>query len=199
MKKLHILTVALLVAGAVSSWAQVENDRIVFGPVPITFKGKLSDGSTVTGATLNEGNLEFAAVQLIGPDVSRASHTGTVFHVIGSSIGLSNVVTDAGTNAYLAGTDIWDDTDGSGGADDVDVSKSSSKPQTFGVFGGAQIDMFTGHQDSNVFSVVSNTVLFVVFSESSSTKSTNVSGSVVGVWKEGSTTVKGTISTEKVK
>src|SRR5271169_556530 len=62
MKKLHVLTVALLVAGAVSSWAQVENDRIMFGPVPITFKGKLSDGSTVTGATLNEGNLEFAAV-----------------------------------------------------------------------------------------------------------------------------------------
>jgi len=198
MKKLHVLTVALLVAGAVSSWAQVENDRIVFGPVPITFKGKLSDGSTVTGATLNEGNLEFAAVQLIGPDVSRASHTSEVFHVIGSSIGLSNVVSEAGTNAYLSGTDIWDDTDGIG-ADDTDVSKSASKPQTFGVFGGAQINMFTGGSDSNGQSVVSNTVLFVVFSESSSTKGTNVSGTVVGVWKEGSTTVKGTISTEKVK
>ncbi len=119
--------------------------------------------------------------------------------MIGSTIGLSNVVTEAGTNAYLSGTDIWDDADGSGGVDDVDVSKSPSKPQTFGVFGGAQLNLFTGGQDSNVFSAVSNTVLFVVFTESSSTKSTNVSGSVVGVWKEGSTTVKGTISTEKVK
>ncbi len=72
MKKLHIITVALLVVGAVSSWAQVETDRIVFGPVPITFKGKLSDGTAVTGATLNEGDLEFAAVQLIGPEVTRS-------------------------------------------------------------------------------------------------------------------------------
>jgi len=201
MKKLSIIAVALLVAGVVSSWATSTNLDVITYNVPITFKGTLSDKTKVTDATLDQGSLTFAEVAY-----GTTTSTQTPFHVIGSGIGLTNNVVSGVTNVELIGIDIWDDTSEVGPGDEsVVTSKAGAKATTLeGVFSQEQYDLF-GRSNLTLNSVISNSVLLVTSTESdprsksSSKSTTNVTGKIDGIWKDGSTTVDGTISTFKAK
>jgi len=198
MKKLSIVVAALLVAGAVSSWA-AESDKIVAGPVPITLSGKLSGttvakGSTkVDGSSINGVALEMAEVQVVGDDANSLSGTDAVTFVIGSSLGTSNIVSGGVTNTFLVGTAVWF------GEDSVETKASKSGSTSLIGFGEAQIDLFTDNDVTNAHSVISNSFLAATVSFKVSKTSTNVSGKVLGIWKDGVSAFSGTIKTTKTK
>jgi hypothetical protein len=204
MKKLTVVALALLVAGAVSSWA-AEKDSFLVGPIPVTMTGKLSSSvkantGSVNAESINGTNVEFAIVQLLDAGVS----TNTDY-VIGN--GLSTVTTNqAGTtNVIFTGTVIW-------AGDDAVVTKSSKNSQT--VLVGMQqvqrvIGVGTDVAVSNSVSatgenVITNSVLLVTVSESQSVKSgvTNNTGSAkfTGIWNEtDNTAVAGSVTAVKTK
>lgn len=198
MKKLSLIAVTLLV-GAVSSWAAgPQVGSIVFGPVPITFKGTLSDKTKVTDATLTTiaggGALQWAEVA-----ITAGSLSGQVFDVIGTGIGTVNVgSTNVATNDVV-GTVIY------ASGDTVDLSKSGSKSLKL---------IGTYHEDGTVYSTnlvlssiltnlqaatsgISNSTLLVTATVSGSTKSTNVSAKVIGIWYSGKTSVSGSVKAAK--
>jgi hypothetical protein len=203
MKKLSITVVALLVAGAVSSWAQVSNiinttsnevAGFVFGPVPISFTGKLSDKTTISASTLADlapggGTLEFAESY----DVA-GLHTGPVVMVIGTSLGTSNVVSGSSTGVTAVGYTILRS------YDYVDSSKSTSTKfvsgwieDGFGRINGSTTDfLFTVQAAAGP----SNAALLVTGTLSDS-KTTNGTAKVVGVWHDGATTISATIGKPK--
>jgi hypothetical protein len=192
MKRLVIMSVALLVAGVDSSWAQ-ELDQFLFN-VPITLKGKLSDKTAVTDATLNQGSLTFAEVLLINV----GSPTNTIY-VIGSSLSLTNQVSGSVTNVKVNGTLVWDS------MNNVVTSKPMAKSTTIVMVmtepAGGILDLTTDTSVSNAYAVISNSVLLAEVTLSASGKSTNVSaasGKFSGIWFAGSNAVSGTIKTEKV-
>jgi hypothetical protein len=191
MKRLGIIVAVLLAAGAVSSWAQ-ELDQFLFN-VPITLKGKLSDKTAVTDATLNQGSLTFAEVLLINV----GSPTDTIY-VIGTSLVLTNEVSGSVTNVKVNGTLVWDS------MNNVVTSKPGAKATTVVMAmtepNGGVLDLTTDTSVSNAYAVISNSVLIAEVTVSASGKSTNVntvSGKFEGIWFDGSTAVSGSFKSEK--
>jgi hypothetical protein len=192
MKKSGIIVAALLVGGVVTSWAQ-ETDRILAGPLPITFKGKLSDKTAVSGSTLataaGGGSLEVAEVQYVG-----GAFTGTPFSVIGTSIGLTNLVSGSSTDVDLVGTDLYEQ-DGA-----VDLSKAGSKTMKFvSAWSETGFDLFTSASISNLSSTITNSVLILQGTSTETATGTNLNAKVLGIWVAGKTAVTGTIKSEKTK
>lgn len=192
MKKLSLIVAALLVAGVVGSWAQ-ETDRILAGPLPITLKATLSDRTRVTDATLataaGGGSLEVAEVQYVG-----GTFTGTPFSVIGTSIGLTNLVSGSSTDVDLVGTDLYELDDS------VDLSKAGSKTMKFvSAWSETGFDLFTSASISNLSSTITNSVLILQGTSTATVRGTNLNAKVLGIWVDGKTAVTGTIRSEKVK
>jgi hypothetical protein len=192
MNKVGIIAITLLVAGIVNARAQ-ETDRILFN-VPITLTGKLSDKTAVTGASLDQGSLSFGQAQRIVV----GSPTDTVYS-IGNSLGLTNEVSGSITNIRFSGTLIWSS------RGDVVVSKPGAKATTITMVlaepAGGILDLATSTSVSNAYATISNSVLFADVTLSASGNATNidtVSGKFTGIWFDGSTTVSGTIKTEKL-
>jgi hypothetical protein len=207
MKKLSIVVAALVIAGVASSWAQSniinttsnEVAGFVFGPVNISFKGKLSNKGSVDAAALaalapGGGTLQFAAAYDVaaGP-----ATTGQVFLVIGTSLGTSNI-----TSGVHSGGVTWVGYSILSAYDYVDLSKAGSKSTKlvsgwsedgYGrAAGGAYTDFWF-----NVTKVVSNAALLVSGTASTSTKSTNLSAKVTGVWFDGVSTISASIGKAK--
>jgi len=184
MKRLGIVVAAVMIAGVVSSQAQ-EFESILFN-VPITFSGKLSDGTVVTDGTLALGTLTFAKVQII----EAGSPTDTTF-VIGSSLGLTNEVTSGVTNnVKLTGTLVWSARD--------EVTTKTNKTSKSVVLAMTEdatgiFDLTTQAAISNSFGVISNSVILADLTVGTSGKSTNVtvSGKFTGIWYDQSTAISG--------
>jgi len=111
MKNFGIVVLSVLVAGAVSSWAQVpslETDSIL-SAAPITLKAKVS--SPVT--TVIDTNLTYAVVHIFNVDGSNPDQTNVdiTLTVLGDSLAIVSVpetnFTPVVTNQVLAGTLYW--------------------------------------------------------------------------------------------
>jgi uncharacterized membrane protein len=209
MKKLTVVVAALVIAGMTSSWAQSniinttsnEVAGFVFGPVPISFTGKLSNKGSVDAAALaatapGGGTLEFAEGYEVGP-----LSTGQVGMAIGTSLGTSNVTSGVNSGAVvLVGYKILTS------FDFVDLSKAGSKSAKSlsgwtedgegRVPGGSSTNFLPSVQK-----VVSNAALLVSATitdpKSAGKSTTNVTAKVTGVWQDGATTITGTIGKPK--
>lgn len=176
MKKYAAAIVFTVLVGAtVNSWA-LTND-VLDSNIPITLKGTLSDKTKVTDATVG-GSLSVAGVQFI-----RSGVTGDVLIVIGNSISLLTTTNGGGTNTILQGRAIWTKI---AGTDD-------SRGKFAYAFGQDVFDLSTGDSTNSLDSVLSNSVLFIQGTETESHDRTNLTGKVVGIWRDGDTSVKGSI------
>lgn len=197
MKKAFIIA-AVVLAVAVSGQA-AESDQLIVS-VPISFKGKLTNKTLVTDATLataaGGGSLTYAIVQVIGDNAFSASGTDTAFQVIGTSIVLTNVISGSSTDTFVIGNSLYVSDDA------VVTSGGGPKPLKFiSAFSqdGEIVDtggFFNGSSIANLESTISNSVLLVT-STLSDTKSTNVNSKVQGIWVAGKTAVTGSIKTAK--
>jgi hypothetical protein len=167
----------LLVGMAVNSWATT-NDVLSLN-IPITLKVTLSDKSKGDDTTVG-GSLSYAQVQYI-----RAGVTGTAFQVIGNSISLLTTTNGGGTNTILQGRAIW-----------TDISSVSDSKKFAIAFGQNVFDLAANTNLNSLASVLSNSVLFITGTATDSPK-TNLSGKVVGIWRDGDTSVKGSIKSKK--
>lgn len=174
------IVLTVLVGATVNSWA-LTND-VLDSNIPITLKGTLSDKTKVTDLTVG-GSLSVAGVQFI-----RSGVTGDVLIVIGNSISLLTTTNGGGTNTVLQGRVIW--------------TERSSAEDSRGKFAIAfQQDAFNLSEGSSATNLtvsgLSNSVLFVTGTETESHDKTNLTGKVVGIWKDGDTSVKGSIKSKK--
>jgi hypothetical protein len=186
MKKLIAIAAMAMVVGATMGVAQivtttVNNVSILSGPITIDLNVSVSSATAKTKVAL--ADVKFAHVRLNADDSLGAS--GEVFDVIGTSItdttnitvNASNVTTrvNLSTSVFLAG-----DTS-------VDLGK------------GKFAEAFFSRPDTNQVSTMSNAVLYVTGSTKTSTKGTNVTGKIVGIWQEAVSTASGSIKNSKVK
>lgn len=180
MKKLITIAAMTMLVGATVSWAQVTNlvNRavVVAGPINIDVKVTLSDKTkpVVTNAI-------FAEVQL-GAGSSFGS-SGDVFDVIGTAITQSTLTTNLGsiiTNTIT--TDV-----------SSNVFLSGNNPVDLGK--GKFAEVFFG--PSKAPFGMSNSVWFVNGAFKDSSKGTNISAKVEGIWKDGDTAFKGSIKNSK--
>ena len=185
MKKLSIIAVTLLAAGVVSSLAQTTGS-LVFGPVPITFTGKLSNKASVTTDTLTGlvggGTLEFAVVDFTGGSSTQQ------YAVIGTGIGQETVVSGSSTSVDLVGTYIFWSNDS--------VETDPAKKSATYVAAFSPIGFILGTNSASSYSIetnlwnggISNSVLLVSSTVSDPSKgsksTTNVTAKVYGIWDE---------------
>jgi hypothetical protein len=181
MKKL--ITIAAMAMLATVSWAQivttvVNQVTVLAGPLNIDVKVKVSDSKTAPAIT----GLKWALVT----DIT-GSHSNDILSVIGTAItDTTNVLNGAGntntttvslsTNVVLVGDDVVDL--GKGKFAEAFAQLNSSTAQPFGM---------------------SNSAWFVQGSVKASTKGTNFSAKVEGIYKEGSSAFSGSIKTSKVQ
>lgn len=203
MKKLGMIAVAMLVAGVVKALPAHEIDSFLVGPIPVTMEGKLittnKNAGTVTGASVNGTDVEFAVVQVLAVDVQ----TDTVY-VIGNDLSLVTT-NQANTNTDFTGTIIWDGTDA--------VVEKGSKGSTTTLVPMHQVQQVvtvgstisvSNSASATGENVISNSELLVTItsSEKTSKTGTNETGSAkfFGIWNEfDGTAVSGTIKAEKAK
>ena len=179
MKKLITVAAVTMLLGATVGWAQiivtttVHNVAVLTGPIAVDVKVKLSDNTSpsVTG-------VKYAEVAEI-----TSGKTGDSFSVLGTAItdttnhtvNATNVVStiNLSSNVFLAG-----DTP-------VDLGKGKFVEALFGDGAGP-------------FGL-SNSVWLVFGTAKLSSKGTNVSAKVEGIWKEGDTAFKGSIKNSKTQ
>jgi hypothetical protein len=200
MKRLALFVTVALVAGTAVVWAQSqEQDSIIGSPLGVTLKAKLSDGTSVTEATLG-GNLSLATVELLNLDPGNGhTNCAATFNVIGSSLGTSNYVDTVNqiTNTVISGMLLADTAD-------VDLSKGKAVA-TFGqesaVIRGnrslrcGECDPIPGFAVDQ--SVLTTSTWTIVSSLKTSNNKTSFVGQVTGVWKDGSTAFKGSLKNVK--
>lgn len=182
MKKLITIAAMAMLVGATVSQAQivttvVHDVTVLAGPLNIDVKVKVSDSKTAPAIT----GLKWALVTGI-----TGSHSNDILSVIGTAItdtdnvtvDPTNVTSTVGlsTNVVLVGDDVVDL--GKGKFAEAFSQLNSSTAQPFGM---------------------SNSAWFVQGSVKASTKGTNFSAKVEGIYKEGSSAFSGSIKTSKVQ
>jgi hypothetical protein len=187
MKKLIAIAAMAMVVGATMGVAQivtttVNNVSILSGPITIDLNASVSSATAKTKVAL--ADVKFAHVRLNADNSLGAS--GEVFDVIGTSItDTTNILNGAGntnTTTVTLSKSVF-----LAGDTSVDLGK------------GKFAEAFFSRPDTNQVSTMSNAVLYVTGSTKTSTKGTNVTGKIVGIWQEAVSTVSGSIKNSKVQ